>query len=54
MDGNQYLYHRAEAELQMAKRAASSVAAKVHYELANRYLDRFFHPEDERAAAKPR
>ena len=50
MSGSQYLYQRAEAELRMARAAASDVAAKAHYELANRYLDRFFNPEGERTA----
>jgi hypothetical protein len=37
---NDYFYKRAEAELQMAQAARSPEAVRVHYALANHYLDR--------------
>jgi hypothetical protein len=40
-DGN-YLYQRAEQELEMAARANAPEAVKAHYTLANLYLDRFY------------
>lgn len=37
-----YLISRAEAEIQMADRAASAVPAEVHHKLASAYLGKLF------------
>jgi hypothetical protein len=50
MGSDGYFYRRAETELAMAQRAASPAASKAHYELANRYLDRFYNPAAPRPA----
>ncbi len=50
-DGN-YLYERAEAELQMAQKAVSPEAVKAHYTLANLYLDRFYSLAGDRRACE--
>lgn len=52
MSSNHYLFQRAEAELRMAKRATNPSAAKLHYELASRYLDRFRNPDLERVTLR--
>lgn len=44
MPPDPYLYRRAEQELRMAERATCAEAVKVHYQLANFYLDQFYSP----------
>lgn len=41
-DDSDYLYTRAEAELDMAQRATHPAAVSAHYHLANAYLDRIY------------
>lgn len=37
-----YYERRAEAEIEMARRASSSEAVQAHYQLATYYLDRLY------------
>lgn len=46
----EYLYLRAEQELEQAQRSAHPAAVKAHYLLAGYYLDRVYGPEDEAPA----
>lgn len=46
-----YLYARAEAELNMARRAVAPEAVKAHYVLAGHYLDRFYQGQQAAAAS---
>jgi hypothetical protein len=39
-DERDYYQRRAEAEIELAQRAAHARAVQVHYELASAYLDR--------------
>ena len=39
-DDGEYLYRRAEAELEMAQKAEATPAVKAHYEMAEAYLER--------------
>ncbi|WP_267386073.1 hypothetical protein [Sphingomonas sp. GC_Shp_3] len=41
-DKNDYLYRRAEQELEQAQRAAHPAAVKAHYVLAGYYLDQVY------------
>jgi len=50
---DQYFYKRAETELKRAQAATDPAASKVHYELANLYLDRFYNPDGRFAAPDP-
>lgn len=45
-DDLDYFERRAEAEIEMARKASHVRAVQVHYELANAYLDRI-HRADE-------
>lgn len=47
-----YLYQRAETELRLASSSADPDVARIHHELANLYLHRFFNP-DRVAMAEP-
>ena len=38
----EYYERRAEAEIELAQRAAHSAAVRAHYELASAYLDRIY------------
>jgi len=48
-----YFYRRAETELRMAQDATDPAASKVHYELANLYLDRFYNPDSPLGSQPP-
>ncbi len=43
---SEYLYHRAEQELEQAQRSEHPAAVKAHYLLASYYLDQFYGPTD--------
>jgi hypothetical protein len=44
-----YLEERAEAQLELARKAKDPRAVQVHYDLANYYLDRLYGEADEAA-----
>ncbi len=48
-DDSADLEQRAEAQLELARNAKDPRAVKVHYELANHYLDRLYGEADEAA-----
>ena len=52
---DEYLYARAETQLELAQKAAHPKVVKAHYLLANHYLDRLYGAgvEAEEAAAEP-
>lgn len=47
-----YLYNRAEQELEQAQRATHPAAVKAHYQMASHYLDLYYGADGAEAALR--